>query len=126
MRSFDGGIYVKSRIASAIENNTLNLPSARHLLGRANEVPFVIIGDKVFSLKALLMKPYPSKVLTDYERNYNYRLRRTRRGTENAVGIFVNRFCVLAKYIHLEPKKCTVITNACIALHNFLLEVTRR
>ena len=64
---------MKSRIASAIESNTLSLPSARHLLGRANEVPLVIIGDKVFSLKALLMKPYPSKVLTDYERNYNYR-----------------------------------------------------
>ena len=79
----------------------------------------------MFSLKALLLKPYPSKVLSDYERNYNYRLCRTRRGTENAVGIFVNIFCVLAKYIHLEPKKCTVITNPSIALHNFLLEVTR-
>ena len=41
--------------------------------------------------------------------------------SENAFGILVNRFCVLAKYIHLEPTKCTVITNACIAQHNFLL-----
>ena len=90
---------MKSRIASAIESNTLSLPSARQ-----NEVPFVIIGDKVFSLKALLMKPYPSKVLTDYERNYNYRLRRTRRGTENAVGIFVNRFCVLPSTYILNPR----------------------
>ena len=40
--------YGKSKIASAMRNNTLNLPSARHLLGRANEVPFVIIGYQAF------------------------------------------------------------------------------
>ena len=43
------------------------------------------------------------------------------RVSENAFGIIVNRFRVLAKYIHLERTKCTVVTNACIALHNFLL-----
>ena len=41
--------------------------------------------------------------------------------SENAFGILVNRFCVLAKCIHLEPTKCTVITNACIALHDCVL-----
>ena len=40
--------YGKSKIASAMRNNTVNLPSARHLLGRANEVPFVIIGYQAF------------------------------------------------------------------------------
>ena len=41
--------------------------------------------------------------------------------SENAFGILVNRFHVLAKYIHLGPTKCTIITNECIALYNFLL-----
>ena len=120
-RACDAGIYGKSKIASAMENNTLNIPPARHLPGRVNKVPYVIIGDEAFPLKPFLIKPYPSKVLTDYERIFNYRLSRARRVSENAFGILVNRFRVLAKYIHLEPTKCTVVTNACIALHNFLL-----
>ena len=86
-----------------------------------NDVPFVIIGDEAFPLKPSLMKPYPAKVLTDYERIYNYRLSRARRVSENAFGILANRFRVLDKYIHLSPQKCTVVTNACTVLHNFLL-----
>ena len=61
------------------------------------------------------MKSYTSKGLTDYERIYNYRLNRTRRASESAFDILVDIFCVLAKYGYIH------LTNACIALHNFLL-----
>ena len=103
-----------------MENNTEHSTSETSP-GRVNEVPYVIIGDAAFPIKPFLMKPYPPKVLTDYKRLFNYRLSRARRVSENAFGILVNIFCVLAKYIHLEPTKCTVITNVCIALNNFLL-----
>ena len=120
-RACDAGVYAKSEIAAAVENNTLHIPPPHSLPGRVNDIPFVIIGDEAFPLKPFLMKPYPAKVLTDYERIYNYRLSRARRVSENAFGILVNRFRVLDKYIHLSPQKCTVVTNACIVLHNFLL-----
>ena len=120
-RACDAGVYAKSDISAALENGTLHIPPPRSLPGRINDVSYVLLGDEAFPLKTFLMKPYPSKVLTDYERIYNYRLSRARRVSENAFGILVNRFRVLDKYIHLCPTKCTSITNACIVLHNFLL-----
>ena len=81
----------------------------------------MLVGDEAFPLKTFLMKPYPSKVLTDYERIYNYRFSCARRVSENAFGRLVNCFRVLDKYIHLCLTKYTSITNACIVLHNSLL-----
>ena len=68
-----------------------------------------------------MMKPYPSRQLSDDERILNYRLSRTRRVSENASGILANKFRVLDKHIYLSPEKSTMVTNACIVLHNFLL-----
>ena len=33
----------------------------------------------------------------------------------------MNRFRVFDKHMHLSHDKCTVVTNACVTLHNFLL-----
>ena len=79
-------------------------------------VPFVTIGDEALASKHM-MKRYPS----DDERIFNYRLSRARRVSENASGILANRFRVLDKHIYLSPEKSTMVTNACIVLHNFLL-----
>ena len=85
-------------------------------------MPFVLVGDEAFDLKSYLMKPYPSRLLGDYDRIYNYRLSIARRVSEKAFEILTNLFRVFDKHMHLSPDKCTVvITNACVALHNFLL-----
>ena len=117
----DAGVYAKSDISAALENGTLHIPHPRPLPGRINDVSYVLVGDEAFPLKTFLKKPYPSKILTYYERLYNYRLSRARRVSENAFGILVNRFRVVDTYIHLCATKCTSITNACIVLHNLLL-----
>ena len=41
--------------------------------------------------------------------------------SENAFGILAKRFRVLDKRINLSADKCTLIVNACITLHNFLM-----
>ena len=51
---------------------------------------------------------------------FKYRLSRHRRVAENAFGtVLVNRFAVLAKQMQISPD-VTVVTQACIALHNYL------
>ena len=75
-----------------MERNTLHIPPPQPLPGRVNDVPFVIIGDEAFPMKPFLKKPYPAKVLTDYERIHNYRLSGARRVSENAFGILVHAF----------------------------------
>lgn len=84
------------------------------------DVPYVLVGDDAFPLKPYLMKPYPSRGRNDEEVIFNYRLSRARRVVESAFGILVNRFRVLSHAMSLDPDKATDVTEACIALHNFL------
>ena len=120
-RSCDAGVFGNSAMATALENGSLGIPEDRPLPGRIKKMPFVIVGDEAFGLKTYMMKPYPSRQLSDDERIFNYRLSRARRVSENAFGILSNRFRVLDKHIYLSPEKSTTVTNACIVLHNFLL-----
>lgn len=58
----DGGIFAKSNLMKAFENNKLNIPHDN-----------VILGDAAFPLKYYLMKPYPSKFQQPVkEKVFNY------------------------------------------------------
>ena len=70
----DAGICANSAMATALENGTLGIPEDRPLPGRVKKMRFVIIGDESFGLKTYMMKPYPSRQLSDDERIINYRL----------------------------------------------------
>ena len=120
-RACDAGIFGRSNMATALENNTVAIPPPRPLPGRVNNVPFVVVADDAFGLKPHIMKPYPGREIGDFERIHNYRLSRARRVSENAFGILAKRFRVLDKRINLSADKCTLIVNACITLHNFLM-----
>ena len=120
-RACDAGIFARSVMSNALDQNTVHLPRPCPLPGRVNYVPFVVVGDDAFGLKPHIMKPYPGRDIGDFERIFNYRLSRARRVTENAFGILSKRFCVLDKKINLSADKCTMIVNTCIVLHNFLM-----
>ncbi|GBP12706.1 Putative nuclease HARBI1 [Eumeta japonica] len=107
-RASDGGVYQKSNLAQAMENNTLNLPDQS-----------VIVANAAFPLKTYLMKPYQTTP-TRREKIFNYRLSRARRIVENAFGILVTRFRVLINAIDMTPKKIDPITLAACTLHNWL------
>lgn len=106
----DGGIFGKSALYKAIEQNKLNLPETS-----------VILGDEAFPLRRYLMKPYPRSKRLSYEQKiFNYRLCRARRIIENAFGILSSRFRVFRSQILLHPTKVVKVVKAACALHNWM------
>lgn len=123
-RVSDGGVFGKCTFQHALNENTLALPSSRPLAGRELSVPYVLVADDAFRMQKHLLKPYPGRNLSAGQRIFNYRLSRARRIVENVFGIMAKRFQVFSRPIHLNPTKATIVTTACCALHNFLIEKT--
>ena len=71
------------------------------------------------------MKPYPDQYLPLDERIFNYRLSRARRVIENTFGIAATRFRVFRRPIIAPEKKVILITKAVVALHNFLMRLSK-
>lgn len=106
----DGGIYLKSSLKRAIEENILNIPSEA-----------VMLGDDAFPLNTYLMKPYARRnYLSEKQKIYNYRHCRARRVVENAFGITASRFRVFRKPIPLLPATVIKLVKASCALHNWI------
>lgn len=121
-RISDGGIFGRSILAQALQNNTLNIPSPKPLPGRHVDVPYVVVADEAFPLKTNIMKPFRFRGLTNDQKIYNYRLSRARRVVENAFGILSNRFRIFLKPMNVRVEKVELITKAACILHNFLLK----
>lgn len=68
------------------------------------------------------MKPFPGKKLTTERRNFNYRLSRARRTSENACGISSSKFRIFKHPILTSPKNVQKIIFATAVPHNFLQE----
>lgn len=113
--SSDGGIFGKSALYSAIEENKLDLPENS-----------IIIEDEAFPLKEYLMKPCPRRPNQSItECVFNYRLCRARRISENGFGILTNRFRIFLRAIDLEPEKVVKIVKTCCALHNWIRKTAK-
>lgn len=117
----DGGVFNRSSFVYALDSSHLNLPQPKPLPGRELPVPYVLVADDAFALRANVMKPYNARQLTMMQRVYNYRLSRARRVIENVFGIMSARFRVLLKPIQLDAEKTKKVTLACCVLHNFLI-----
>lgn len=87
----DGGIFDKTPIRQALEEQTLGLPDPETLPGGDVPVPYFIVGDDAFPLRTWMMKPYPQRGLSREKRLFNYRLSRARRVVENAFAIVSSR-----------------------------------
>ena len=132
-RISDGGVFKNTDLYRALNNGELNLPNPRPLPGNSDpnwendltNVPFVFVADDAFALTDYCLKPYPHKGLSDIQRIFNYRLSRFRRITENAFGIWANRFRVFLTRNNLSPDKATDIALATIVLHNMLRTTSR-
>ena len=122
-RNNDAGIWRCTELRRRFENQETDLPAPRKLTdGTDFSVPFVIVGDEAFPLKTNLMKPYPRRSVNadPLKVIFNYRLSRARRVSECAFGMLVNRWRVLSHDMYLTPDKASTVTEACVALHNFL------
>lgn len=121
-RIYDGGVFSRCSLSSALEENSVNIPGPQPLPGREKPMPFVIVADDAFAMKNYIMKPYPFRNQPAPNRIFNYRLSRARRIVENAFVLISTRFRILRRPIELTPEKATLVVTAICALHNFLLE----
>ena len=124
-RQSDGSVYANSNLGYAIENNQLQIPKAAKLPNSNRVLPYTFIGDDAFGLKPHMMKPYPLQNLPTDKRIFNYRLSRARRVVENVFGIAASRFRILRRPIISQVSKVVLITKAVVALHNFLMNISK-
>lgn len=120
-RISDGGVYNRSTLHIALEQNTLNIPNARCLPGSNTTAPFVILADDAFALKTYLIKPFNFRNQDLHERVFNYRLSRARRMVESAFGLMASRFRLLRTTIDISEQNVKICVLAICALHNFLM-----
>ena len=103
-RQSDGGVYKYSHLGYAIDTNTINRPVKGTLPLSGMLKPFAQLGmDLIF----------------------NYHLSRARRIIENSFGIAASRFQIFRCPIIASVETVIVITQAVVALHNFLTKSHR-
>lgn len=121
-RISDGGVFKNTIIYKKLENRTLDLPSPKPIqIPYCVDVPYMLLGDKAFSLNEYTMKPFDGNPASGSpERIFNYRHSRARRVVENAFGILSAVFRVLRKPMLLDPQTASKITMTTVYLHNFL------
>ena len=130
-RISDGGVYRNSQFYKMLCDKKLNLPPARALprsthpfwqtsSDSSKKIPMVFVADDAFPLSVHCMKPFAKRNQSEENRIFNYRLSRLRRVTENAFGIWVNRFRLFATKASLSVEKVDTVIMASLALHNML------
>ena len=129
-RISDGGVFRNSAFNLALSNNSLNLPDPKPLsatndpfwvtVGEPKKIPMVFVAGDAFPLTKHCMKPYGRKNLSDEERVFDYRCSRFRRISENAFGIWSNRFRLFATRASLTPERAEIDVMASLALHDLL------
>ncbi|XP_065679092.1 putative nuclease HARBI1 [Hydra vulgaris] len=118
-RDNDASIFNESKIGKAFKYNLFKLTKNRQL-SNGTHLPPVLVGDDIFVIKPWLMKPFSGKNLTIKERNFNYRLSRTRRTIKNSFGIMVPKWRIFRRPIKATSKNIENIIKAAICLHNYL------
>lgn len=121
-RNGDGAVFKNSSIGRNFKAGTLNIPPPHPLPKEPHKpaFPYYLVGDAAFPLSKNLLKPYPSRNLTNPKRIFNYRLSRARRSVECAFGIMVSKFKILERPILCSPNKVDKIVKAICVLHNFV------
>lgn len=110
-------------MGKAIRESRFNIPPEQLIPSTEYTAPFVIVGDQAFPLLVNLMRPFPEKqVIVDSQKEeFNYRLSRARRVSENAFGITTSLFPIFSRPIDLrsDDTRNNLIVSSCI-LHNMI------
>ena len=119
----DAQIFNASQLKRRIEDGRIGVPDPAPITQGGPDVPYVILADDAFALKAhktLWQKDVNEPMLTREERIANYRISRGRRVVENAFGILVSSFRVMRTTIELPPATVREVVFTCVVLHNIL------
>ncbi|KAK0414040.1 hypothetical protein QR680_007118 [Steinernema hermaphroditum] len=119
-RCSDAGVYKSSPVAAKIRSGQAGIPNDRPL--GSYDLPFVFVADQGFKLSKHVLRPFSQRdALRDKVKNeFNYRLSRARRVTENCFGILVNRFRILRSPLGMDPDNARNLIVAVGLLHNYL------
>ena len=93
------------------------IPSVAKNKGGVDIFP-LIVGDYAFPFRKWMMKSFTNSVLTQKQKNFNYRLSRARMVTEGAYGKLKGRWRVLYGKCEIRVDNVKTIVLACIVLHN--------
>ena len=124
-RMNDWGVWNASDMRKRIEDDDLGIPAPKPLPFGWIKVPYLFVGDDVFTLKTYMMKPYPQKNLTEERRVYNYRHSGARMISENLFGILANKWLIFQQPLNLSPEKSSTITKCVLVLYNFIRRNSR-
>lgn len=117
------GIFSKCIMGRAIKNGHFCIPAPHYIPETDLLAPFVIVGDQAFPLLVNLMRPFPENqsIGNNMKEQFNYRLSRARRVSENAFGISTSLFTIFAKPfdIRCDETRNSLILSSCL-LHNLI------
>ena len=130
-----GGVFRNSAFCLALSNNSLNLPDPKPLpatndpfqvaAGEPKKKLIAFVADDAFPLTKHCMKPYGRKNLSDEERVFDQGWSRFRIISDNAFGIWSDRFKLFATHASLTPEKAEIAVMASLPLHNLLRTKSR-
>jgi hypothetical protein len=119
-KSSDGGVFANSNLGKVLYRGSLNIPGNSTIPNTDTQVPYLIVGDETFPLKPYLMRPYSGDKFDDQKCNFNYRLNRARRTSENTFSILTQTFRLYNRRIQAFPKHVDYIILTTCLLHNFI------
>jgi hypothetical protein len=94
----DSTVFERPPLCTSVQTNKLELPSERPLSGTEGQnVPHFFVGDEGFALNRSILPSFGGSDLSVKRRVYSYRLCRTRRYVECAVGILSNKWRILQR-----------------------------
>ena len=105
------------------EQNCLNVPKSRPRENVGNLL-FYLIGDKVFSLKTWLMRPYPGPMMINKAiKFYNYRHSQARCVIEDSFGVLCSRWQMFHYPIKAPIENVDRYTLACMTNKTFSVKL---
>ncbi|XP_037514507.1 uncharacterized protein LOC119390871 [Rhipicephalus sanguineus] len=114
-RCHDAHVYHQSNLSRLIERPTFRKPTTT-LSNVA--VPPLLLCDQAFPLTPNLIKPFASTGCSDEQKNFNYKLSKTRRIVENAFGRLKARFRFIMKRMEGDISHVPIIIRACCVLNS--------
>ena len=114
--SHDSVIFQSIDMWDKLQNHGITLEMGKKVADVI--IPPLIVADSAFCLQPWLLKPNAEAVLNDKMRYFNYRLSRGRMVSEGAFGQLKRRWRILLRKNESTPEEVTIITLACMVLHN--------
>ena len=111
--------FANSNISYAVEGNVLDIPRADKIEGIKKDMPYYLLGDKIFPLNTWLMEPFPSDS-PETEQIYNYRHSRSRLPIENTFGILASRWRMFQRPMIGNIRNIQFWVLSYICLRNYL------